>query len=68
MKIGESIRKNIQDSGLSIRQVAIKAGISSQTIYQWIWGINEPTLLYLICVADVLGLSLDELVGRTVVK
>lgn len=64
MTIGESIKKHIQDRGLSVRQVANQAGISPQAIYQWIWGINEPTVTYLIWVADVLCVSLDELVGR----
>ena len=64
MTIGESIKKHIQDRGLSVRQVANQAGISLQAIYQWIWGITEPTVTYLIWVADVLCVSLDELVGR----
>ena len=68
MTIGQSIKKHIQEQGRSVREVAIKAGISPQTIYQWIWGMYDPTVTMLIWVADVLGVTLDELVGRKVEK
>lgn len=66
MAMGQSIKEKIAASGHSVRQVAILAGVSSQAVYQWIWGKTEPNVYALICVADVLGVSLDELIGRTV--
>ena len=65
MTIGQAIKKRIDESGMTIRQVAIKAGISPETIYQWIVGGDYPNVFPLICIADVLEVSLDELVGRT---
>jgi DNA-binding XRE family transcriptional regulator len=42
--------------------------VSPQTIYQWEWGRTEPSLSFLISLADVFGISLDEFAGRTVPK
>ena len=66
MTIGEAIKKKITESGKTIPQVATKARISPQTIYCWIWGTAEPSLYSLIRVADVLGITLDDIVGRKV--
>ena len=65
MTIGQTVEKKIKESGKSIPQVATKAGLSQSTIYNWVYGKAEPNGFCLICIADALGMSLDELVGRT---
>jgi len=49
--------------GLSLDDVALKAGLSSKSIYNW--GRNSPKSENLQKVADVLHVSTDYLLGRT---
>lgn len=49
--------------GLSLDDVAIKAGLSAKSIYNW--GRNSPKSENLDKVADVLHVSTDYLLGRT---
>jgi transcriptional regulator with XRE-family HTH domain len=64
MTISESIRKAREAKGLTRQKLSEKSGVSAQTIYMWEHEGVSPTILPLICVADVLDVSLDELVGR----
>lgn len=66
MTIGESIRKARLDKGYSQTKLSIKSGISVSVISYWETGRVFPTLINLIPVADALGVTLDELVGRKV--
>ncbi|WP_349535196.1 helix-turn-helix domain-containing protein [Leuconostoc citreum] len=49
--------------GLSLDDVALKAGLSAKSIYNW--GRNSPKSENLDKVADVLHVSTDYLLGRT---
>lgn len=49
--------------GLSLDEVALKAGLSAKSIYNW--GRNSPKSENLQKVADVLHVSTDYLLGRT---
>ncbi len=49
--------------GLSLDDVALKAGLSAKSIYNW--GRNSPKSENLQKVADVLHVSTDYLLGRT---
>lgn len=64
MTIGESIRKARESKGFTRQKLSEKSGVSASTIYNWEHEEITPTIFPLICVADVLGVSLDELVGR----
>lgn len=64
MTIGQSIRAARESKGWSISQLSRKADVANQTIWQWETGRAMPTVLLLICVADALDVTLDELVGR----
>ena len=66
LTIGEAIRKARLERGLSRTQLANMACMSAQNIYQWEQGRFYPSVLNLVLIADVLNISLDELVGRTV--
>ena len=62
--IGASIQAHRLAAGLSARELAEKAGCASWTIYAWEGDRRVPHLLELWAVADVLCLSIDELIGR----
>lgn len=66
LTIGESIRKARLDREYTCAQLAQESGVPAQNIYLWEWGKAYPSVLNLISVADALGITLDELVGRTV--
>lgn len=68
LTIGESIKKARIDKGLSRSKLSFEARIPVQNIYQWETDRAYPSIINLIPVADVLGVTLDELVGRTVAK
>ena len=58
----KNLRKIRKAQKLSREQLAKKARIGASTIYGYESGINEPTLTFLIILANTLGVSLDELV------
>ena len=64
MTIGESIRAVREAKGFTRRELYEKSGVHYQTIYNWEHDGPVPTVFNLICIADVLDVSLDELVGR----
>ena len=66
MTIGQAMKKARLDKGYSQARLSMKSGISSQNISYWEHGISFPTIINLIPIADALGVTLDELVGRTV--
>lgn len=66
--IGERIKKARIDRGFTQIQLSVLSGVSTQTITAWETGRMCPSIITLIPVANVLNISLDELVGRTVAK
>ena len=66
MSIGEAMKKARKSRGITQKSLAEKTGLR-QCIISW-WETNRvtPTVTLLMCVADVLDVTLDELVGRTV--
>jgi len=69
MSIGERINQIRRERKLTIDELAQKAYVSKNTIIYWIYHDNvHPDIELLACVADVLGVSLDYLAGRTEIK
>lgn len=68
MTIGESIRRARKAKGWTIQKLSEKSGIHATTIWYWEKNKSQPTVFLLICIADVLEITLDELVGRKVKK
>lgn len=66
MTVGESIKKARRDRGFTQIQLSVLSGVSTQAITAWETGRMSPSIISLIPVANVLNISLDELVGRTV--
>lgn len=66
LTIGEAVRKARTDRNITRSKLAQESGINRYTIMAWEQDRTSPTLLNLWAVADVLGMSIDELVGRTI--
>lgn len=66
MTIGERIKKARKDKGWTQAQLAAEAGTTSISISFYETGRMFPSVLNLISIADALGVTLDDLVGRKV--
>ena len=64
MTIGQSIKQAREKRGFSQGRLARVSGISQSLISKWELNRSEPMTFSLICIADALDVSLDELVGR----
>lgn len=64
MTIGKAIRKARRDREYSIKRLSEEAGVAYVTLLNWEHERVFPNLIPLIDVADVLNISLDELIGR----
>lgn len=64
MTIGQKIKELRTSQGLTRRQLADKLLTTSGVIKNWEEEAFEPSLFYCIKVADVFGVSLDELCCR----
>ena len=65
MDLRDNISGRRRAAGLTQEEVASKLGVSRQTVGKWESGRAIPELEKLIALCDLLGCSLDELVGRT---
>lgn len=62
---GAAMRRARQRAGLSLRKLSARAGVTRQAISLLERGRREGNLSTVIPLADALGLSLDEYLGRT---
>ncbi len=61
----EGLRALRCSQGLTQPQLADTLGVSRQAISAWESGKSKPSMSRLWQIADLFGVSLDELVGRT---
>ena len=62
MSLGEKIREQRKQAGLSQEQLAEKLNVSRQAITKWETDKGIPDVANLIAISDEFGLSLDELI------
>lgn len=66
-EIGAAMRRAREKKELSSSALAQKAGVSIQSLWNYESGNRQwPGLYNLLALADVLEISLDELVGRSI--
>ncbi len=66
MKYGEYFKAQRELAGLSQSELSKRTGLSQQMISHWENNKGEPGIEKLVVLADFYGISLDELIGRTV--
>lgn len=64
MNYGVSMRDARKKRGFSQRMLSIKSGVSKSLIGSYETDKNEPGIYNLIRLADALGISIDEYIGR----
>ena len=62
--IGKSIKVNRITQNYTQRQLAQKIGVTHAAISYWENGVNIPNVKDCWLLADALGITIDELVGR----
>lgn len=65
LTIGQAMKKARTDKNISRIHMCRKAGVSYQGLTTWENDKATPNALSLMAIADVLKISLDELVGRS---
>lgn len=66
--IGKSIKLNRVEQGLSQEKLAKLIGVTHASISYWENGVNIPNVNDCWKIADVLGISIDELIGRDLIN
>lgn len=64
-RLAKNIRAMIDEEGISIRQLAEKAGVSNNIISRMLREEREPTLSSIERVCKALGISVDEALRDT---
>ena len=62
---GQRFLRLRKEKGLTQDDIALKVNISPQAVSKWENGISMPDISILGDLADILGVSLDELLGRS---
>jgi len=62
--LGKKIKKMRMHKGMRQYELAKKAFISPVTLCRMEYGFHAPNLATLKCIADALGVTLDDLVGK----
>ena len=66
MKIGNKIRKMRYVAGLTQEQLAQKLRVSAQSVSKWENEVSMPDIALLPDIAEIFGVSIDELFDLTV--
>ena len=64
-KFAENLKTFRMEKKLSQGKLALAVGVTQQCVSEWERGRIEPTLSYLWKLADLFGVSIDVLCGRT---
>ena len=64
--LSENLRNLRKAKGLSQEELAIKLNVVRQTVSKWEKGLSVPDAEMLICIAEELGTTVNELLGETV--
>ena len=68
MTTGEHMRKARNRAGMTMLELSKVSGVNYQTIYRSETDKTDTDIFTIICLADVLGISIDEYIGREVPK
>ncbi|MBQ4591499.1 MAG: helix-turn-helix transcriptional regulator [Clostridia bacterium] len=61
MNIGKNITAFRKDAGMTQEELAGQIGVSAQAVSKWETGVSMPDILLLPVIADVFGITVDEI-------
>ena len=59
-----NLKTIMAEQKISAKQLAEAVGVSQRRLEGWMYGEREPSIRYLIAIADTLNCTIDELIGR----
>lgn len=66
--IGEQIAFLRKEHGMTQDELAVRIGVSAQSISKWENGVNLPDIMLLPIIADIFSITIDELFGKRISK
>lgn len=63
--MNKKIRQLREHEGLTQKDLAVKVGVNPSAVNRWESGEKTPDLVNLVKLADLFGVTLDYLLGRT---
>jgi transcriptional regulator with XRE-family HTH domain len=66
VSVGQNVRRERQQAGLSVRELARRLGVSASFLSQFELGQSQAAVSTLFAIASELNLSLDDLLGHSV--
>lgn len=63
VNIGKNIKRFRRECGLTQAELAKKLGVTTQAVSKWETQMNSPDIALIPRIAQVLGVSIDELFG-----
>ena len=60
---GFRIRKQMDKNGISVNDLAAHFGLSTMSVYKWVWGKFLPNISHLAEMAELFGCTIDDLVA-----
>lgn len=61
--VGKNIKELREEKGYTQKELASKIGVSQGAVYFWEKEINEPTAGYIVKMASIFGVSVDDLLS-----
>ena len=61
MNMGEKIKNRRTEHNMTQDELAKRLAVSRSTVFNWETGRNYPDMQIIVSIADILGLSLDEM-------
>ena len=59
---GRNIDRLRKDAGMTVKEIQIDMGLTSpSTVYCWLYGLHVPSIDNLVFLAEVLGVTVDEI-------
>lgn len=68
MKLSEQIKKYRKENNLTQEQFASKLFVSKQAVSKWETNRSYPDINLLPQIAEMLNISIDELIGKKILK
>ena len=58
---GNNIERLRTEYGISYKDIQYACGVSFQAVYKWMRGVNLPSIDHLVILADMLDVTVDDL-------
>lgn len=68
LTVGQSVRRERERAGLSVRELARRLGVSASFLSQFELGQSQAAVSTLFAICSELNVSMDDLLGHTVVR